>query len=176
MRKLNLDQLKEGLPGVTKSFGAFLAEAAMYCLEENGHQGTVQLKVTGHFEETFELIWTDKVTEDVKSTWYDVKEATEYAATAIAMLIIPVLTDFDLFKRTRGGTDYVLGKTKSTAQNSPLDISYLEISGLWKEASNNTINMRVNLKKKQVKRTVIDAPSFIVVTAFNLPKTKIVKL
>ena len=176
MRKLDINQLKRGLPGVTEAFGTFLAEAVMFCLEENGHQGSAKLLVTGHFDEEFELTWTDTVTKEVRSTWEDKKEATEYAATAIAMLIIPVITEFDLFRRTRGGTDYILGKTKQRKTKNLPDISYLEISGLWKETKNNTVNMRVNLKEKQVRRTVFNAPALVVVTEFSIPKTKITQL
>ncbi len=33
MGKLNLDTLKNGLPGFSKTIGSFLAEAAFVCLE-----------------------------------------------------------------------------------------------------------------------------------------------
>ena len=36
--------------------------------------------------------------------------------------------------------------------------------------------MRVNLKKKQVEKTVIKAPALVVVTEFHTPKTKIKQL
>ena len=175
MRKLNLDILKNGLHGVTQAFGTFLVEAAMYCLEENGHQGKAYLKITGDFEDYVLLEWSDTLTEEVKSSWVDKNEATEYGATAIAMLIILSFTQFDIFRRTRGGTDYVLAKSESSTLNKKPDICYLEISGIWKENKTNSLNMRLNLKKKQVGKTVINAPAFIVVTEFGNPKTKISK-
>lgn len=171
MRKLNLDKLKNGVPGVTEAFGAFLVEAAMFCLEENGHQGKAILKITGEFEEHFKLVWSDKLTEEVKSSWVDKNEATEYAATAMAMLIIPVVTEFNYFRRTRGGTDYIMSKAKNEK-----DKSYLEISGIWKQSKTNSLKMRVAIKKKQVEKTIIDAEAFVVVTEFGEPETKILKI
>ena len=174
MRKLELDNLKDGIGGLTEAFGTFLVEAAMYCLEQNNHNGQAVLQVEGYFDEKFELIWSGRLTEEVKGSWYDRKEATEYGATAIAILLVNELTDYNKFKRTRGGTDYIISKGKST--NTKLsDISYLEISGLWKETKNNTLTMRVNLKRKQVERTIIDASAFVIVTEFGNPKTKIHK-
>ena len=60
MRQLNLDILKQGLPGFSKTIGAYLAEAALVCLEENKHQSGVLIEITGDFQETFEIIWTGK--------------------------------------------------------------------------------------------------------------------
>lgn len=174
MRKLQLDDLKSGIGGLTEAFGTFLVEAAMYCLEENNHRGSAILQVKGDFEEKFEIIWTDQLTEEVRNSWHDHNEATEYGATAIAILLIKVLTKFDRFRRTKGGTDYIISRKDNLGSQIP-DFSYLEISGLWNESKGNTINMRINVKKKQVKRTVVNAPAFIIVTEFGSPKTKIVE-
>ena len=175
MRKLHLDELKKGLSGVTEAFGTFLAEAAMFCLEENGHRGQAILSVLGDFEEDFLLIWTDSLTEEVKNSWVDTKEAVEYGATGIAMLTVLALTKFDVFRRTRGGTDYILTKSDNAQLANKLEICYLEISGILTETSGNTLNMRVSLKEKQVKKTVDDASAFVIVTEFGQPKTKISK-
>ena len=156
--------------GLSAAFGTFLAEGAMVCLELNNHSGEVILQVTGHFEKQFKLIWTDKLTESVKGSWKDKKEATEYGATAIALLVVSELTDYDFFERSIGGTDYILEN-----KENPTEFSYLEISGLWKEGVGNTINMRVNLKKKQVKKAVEKHSTYIIVTEFGVPKTKIYK-
>lgn len=174
MRKLNLNNLKEGIGGLTEAFGIFLAEAAMFCLEANNHEGRAILKVEGDFEENFEINWTDKLTEKVRNSWHDKKEATEYGATAIALLLLLELTDYESFKRTRGGTDYIISKQQKEKSKFPV-ISYLEISGIWQETRSNTLTMRINLKKKQVKRTVLDAPAIIIITEFGNPKTKIHK-
>ncbi len=38
MNKLKLDELKNGLPGVSKNIAAFLVEAAVICLDQNGYR------------------------------------------------------------------------------------------------------------------------------------------
>ena len=119
MRKLNLNNLKEGIGGLTEAFGSFLAEAAMVCLETNHQKGKAILKVEGDFKENFEINWTGKLTEEVRNSWHDKKEATEYGATAIALLLLLELTDYDRFKRTRGGTDYMISKAQKGKSKFP---------------------------------------------------------
>jgi len=87
MRKLKLDDLKNGVGGLTEAFGIFLVEAAMYCLEANNHNGKAILKVEGAFSEEFELIWKDRLTDEVKNSWFDKKEATEYGVNSYCNII-----------------------------------------------------------------------------------------
>lgn len=55
MKKLDLDELKTGIPVVSKKIGAFLAEAAAICLHLNGYKSGVKLKVQGEIEETLTI-------------------------------------------------------------------------------------------------------------------------
>ena len=177
-RKLNLDILKKGLPGVSKAMGAILAEAAMVCLAKNGHHSSIEMKVTGDFEETFEVIWSDKVNIVIDGTWQDLKEATEFGATGIALLLIDKLTEYHAFERSKGEAfDYYLKKNFVNYQQNKKegDIALLEISGIWEEKKGNTINRRINLKKKQVQNIPIDMDIYILVTEFSFPKVKIIK-
>lgn len=43
MFKIDLDELRKGLPGFTPTAGSFLAEAAIYCLESSGHKTGAEL-------------------------------------------------------------------------------------------------------------------------------------
>ena len=56
------------------------AEAATVCLDKNGHQAGVQLKVDGRLIHNFELYW-DEVSRETKESWRDLNEATEQGAT-----------------------------------------------------------------------------------------------
>lgn len=94
MKELHLNRLKEGLPGITPAVGTYLAEAAAYCLDAQGYQSGVILKLFGNFNEDFALIWTDVVDDQVKRAWDDQVEAIEYAPTARAILLILELTNF----------------------------------------------------------------------------------
>lgn len=172
MRKLNLDQLKLGQAGITPIIAAFLVEATVFCLMENGHQSGVVLKVVGDFEESFKLIWSDKVTAQMRKSWNDQKEVTEYGATALAALLIHKLLNYEILVRAEQGefVDYQIGKTNELQVQA-----HLEVSGIWKETSKNTVNIRVNRKLKQVEKNQDALPVYIIVTEFGKPKSKIVK-
>lgn len=65
MRKLNLDDLKNGQPGISPDVANFLTEAAIVCLIKNGHKSGVELKVEGFFEEKIQLIWSKEPDEQI---------------------------------------------------------------------------------------------------------------
>lgn len=180
MKKLDLDELKTGIPVVSKKIGAFLVEAAAICLYLNGYESGVELKVEGEIEETLTVEWNDKITDDVLNSWNDVKEATEFGATALAILILLKYTDFTHIIRAYQGTgiDYWLGIGEHTSGTLPKDNikGRLEISGILKESKSNTLNMRINQKIKQAKKTDdTKLPVYIVVVEFSQPKAKIIK-
>jgi len=180
MKKLDLDELKTGIPVVSKKIGAFLAEAAAICLYLNGYESGVELKVEGEIEEILIVEWDDKITDDVLNSWNDVKEATEFGATALAILILLKYTYFTHIIRAYQGTgiDYWLGIGEHTSDTLPKDNikGRLEISGILKESKSNTLNMRISQKIKQAKKTDdTKLPVYIVVVEFSQPKAKIIK-
>ena len=175
MKELHLNRLKEGLPGITAAIGAYLAEAAAYCLDAQGHQSGVILKVVGEYEEEFALIWTDVVDEQVKRAWADEVEATEYAATAIAILLILELTELLISQRSNqtNRTDYFLIDKNQSHSHPPK--AFLEVSGIFHEKPSNTIQMRLRTKKKNIdkipnRREV----TYIVIVEFLIPKAKMI--
>lgn len=174
MKELHLNRLKEGLPGITAAVGTYLAEAAAYCLDAQGHQSGSVLKVVGNFEEEFILIWTDIIDDQVKRAWGDQNEATEYAATAIAILLILELTNFLIGQRSNqtDRTDYYLIDSNQSYSAPPKAI--LEISGIFKETPSNSINMRLRTKKKNIdKISNRQETAYIVIVEFQIPKAKI---
>jgi len=177
-RKLNLDILKNKLPGITEGQGYFLWEAIILCLEANGHQSGVTLIVTGKFEEQFQIEWSGKITPEMRQSWGDVKEATEYGAMALAVLIILNLTNFVVSGRSRQGTsvDYFLVSAALSTTPFPEPEAALEVSGILKQRRGNTISMRINDKVKRLQQSgTKNLPTYIVVTEFGQPKTKIIK-
>jgi len=177
MRKLNLNILKTKLPGITEGQGYFLWEAALLCLVENNHNSGTIIQIKGKFVEAFQLIWEGEVTTEMKQNWGDVKEATEYGAMAIAILVILALTNFVILGRSRQGTsvDYFLTSSTSTLVFPEPDAA-LEVSGLLKETKGNTINMRINDKLRRLEKLGYkQLKTFVIVTEFGQPKTKIVQ-
>jgi hypothetical protein len=90
--ELVLTDLSQGLPAITPSFGAALAEACAVCLAEQGHSQGVEITVSGDFTATFKLRW-QSVTLQMLRCWNDEEFTTEQAAYGIAFLIIRQLTD-----------------------------------------------------------------------------------
>lgn len=180
MRRLNLDILKKGIPVISEKTGAFLAEAAAICLTLNGYNSEVLLQVEGEIQETFIIEWSDEISDSVLSSWNDAKEATEFGATALALLLLLESTDYTYFIRAFQGTgiDYWLGKGEYTSEKLPTASrkGRLEISGILKSTKTNTINMRIAQKKQQAKKTDdSNLPVYIVVVEFSQPKAKIIK-
>jgi hypothetical protein len=124
-------------------------------------------------------VWQDEITDEILSSWNDAREATEFGATALAILLLVKNTDFQHFIRAYQGTgiDYWLGKSRYNKKELPFTSrdGRLEISGILKESKGNTLNMRVTQKKKQAKRTDdTKLPVYIIVVEFSHPRAKVV--
>ncbi len=179
MRTLHLDKLKEGLPGITPGYGAFLAEAAAFCLVTSGHEPGVRLSVKGDFEEDFLIDWTEAVGAAHQSSWGDLREAAEYAAMGLSILMMRNLGDYQKFVRKRQGEvgDLALwkGEEDQAGTEKNLEIARLEVSGIFKASPGNSINMRIFSKRKQVaKPSQSNLLTFIAVVEFGIPEAKIV--
>lgn len=179
MKTINLDVLKNGIPVISKKTGAFLAEAAAICFALNGYESGVKLTVKGEIEDVFEIIWKDAITDEVLNSWNDAKEATEFGATALAILLLLENTDFQHFIRAYQGTgiDYWLGRGRYNGEQLPTEsrAGRLEISGILKESRGNTLNMRIAQKKRQAKKTDnTNLPVYIIVVEFSYPKVKVI--
>lgn len=178
MQELDLYQLSSRISGVSKAVGDFLAEAAHICLEMNGHQSGISVNVSGHYNENVRLIWNKKLDKDSVSSWRDIKEATEYGATAISLLLI---THFGKYKFVERLPQLSIGdfflKRATLNSNNCMDEAFLEISGIFKATSNNTISIRITQKRKQLNRKYIgDYTVLISIIEFSTPKAKIVRL
>ncbi|MCB0552723.1 MAG: hypothetical protein KDD02_04155 [Phaeodactylibacter sp.] len=180
MLKATLDRLKEGYPAISKNIGAYLAEGGAFCLEGNGHKPGVALVVDGDYPESIELHWSTAVDGQVSRSWNDSQEATEYGATAVAIVILAKLTPYTVIERSFKGTgfDYWLGSGEYDENLLPFQQrkAKLEVSGIWKESGNNTVDARVKLKRQQIKHAGKEGlPAFIIVVEFGTPKAKFVK-
>ncbi len=179
MSKLSLADLKAGLPGISKNIGAFLAEAALICLDLNGHPSGIKIGVSGLVESGFTLEWSDKVDAELAQSWKDLKEATEYGATAIAALIVPITTGMLITGRVPQleQADYILQKPTNYNRGLIEPDALLEVSGILKEKEGNTLNMRIQKKKRHIESTVKRTyPTYVIVVEFGIPKSKIIEV
>ncbi|BAY84433.1 hypothetical protein NIES267_39290 [Calothrix parasitica NIES-267] len=169
-RKLVITDLAKGLPAITPSFGAALAEACAVCLEEQKHSQGVEITVNGDFDAKFELSW-QPVTEQMLRCWNDEEFTTEQAAYGIAFLIVRELTDLTVIERSRKGTgfDYWLGTTTDVDEGQPFKNKVrLEVSGIRKGDSSR-VKARIKQKKEQTEVSDGEFPAYIIIVEFSTP-------
>lgn len=109
-RKLSLARLADGkCPCITRGQGRYLAEAASVCIDHQGHPLNAPLVVVGEFRVTFELRRL-RVHDQMSRALADLKEATEFGAEAIGILLVEELTQYRAVYRavTSTGVDYWL--------------------------------------------------------------------
>lgn len=168
-----LNDLAEGLPAITPSFGSCLAEAAAVCLEDQGHPNGVELQVGGDFHVVFE-VQCPHVTAQMRLCWNDHEVTTEHGAYGVAFLVIRRLTEYTVIERSRKGTgfDYWLGfeGEQLPFQNK----ARLEVSGIRK-GSPQVIDSRVKAKIKQVEKSGVLLPFYVIVVEFGQPMSLIVR-
>ncbi len=180
MRELNLDILKEGLPGFTPGQGSYCREAAIVSLKNRGFESGVILKVYGDFEEKFAIIWEEEEASLAVENWKNENQAANFGAVAIASLLVIELLGYQRFEEGVIGTgiDYWLGKTYLRQDNMPYfqKEARIEISGIGKEAPGNTVSLRMYRKKKQISASdKTGLPGWIAIVEFSTPKSKIIK-
>lgn len=175
LRDLLLAKLEEGTPGITQTWGKFLAEAAMVCFEYQNHATGVELTIKGLAHTTFKVHWEHDVTEQVLNAWDDPQDATEFGACGIAILLILELTQYTVIRRARKGTgvDYWLGYKDATLPFQ--DAARLEVSGIL-NGDENTVKGRVRKKINQTHPTdSSELVAYIVVVEFGKPLSYVVR-
>lgn len=180
MRTLNLNRLKENIPTITPTIGAFLAEAAAVALTLNGHKSETILKFRGEEEIDFKIEWTEKTGKDVMKGWADQRETAEYGAIGITVLVLPEVSDYNYFEKANQGNGFdfwvdeqkiVEGKMIRQNKNTRL-----EVSGILKESKTNSVKKRMVIKKKQVKKGNFTNPALISIVGFGEPIIEISKI
>lgn len=64
MRELNIDTIKEGMPGITPAIGNYLLENCMVSLHASGHADGIAMHVSGLSDEMFATCCS------VRDFWY----------------------------------------------------------------------------------------------------------
>ncbi|MEE3719784.1 hypothetical protein V2H45_23865 [Tumidithrix elongata RA019] len=175
IEEIELVKLGKGLPAITLSFGATLAEACAICLEERGHSQGVEISIYGDFKATFKLYW-QTITDQMLRCWNDREYTTEQAAYGIAFILVRNLTDFTVIERSRKGTgfDYWLG-VEGEANELPFQNKVrLEVSGI-REGDDRRVKSRVKQKVEQTKASDGTFPAYIVVVEFSKPLSFMVR-
>ena len=114
------------------------------CLESQGHSPGVRLRIRGDARiDSQELRWP-LVTEQLRLTHADAREAAELGAAGIAILLTAQETGYTVLRRAaiNSGVDYWLGDAAGTG------LARLEVSGILRGDGGRT-NARVNEKMRQ---------------------------
>ena len=168
---LDLNELGDGLPAITPSFGRALAEAAGVCLESQGHAVLTQITIRGHVSIEHPLVWP-QVTEQTRRTWNDPDEATEYGATGIAVLLARQELGYLVIERSVKGTgiDYWMGDESDALSFERK--ARLEISGI-RSCSSSAVRDRVRQKLQQTTPSDGSLTAFVIVVEFGTPLAEV---
>ncbi len=170
--KINIYSLKDQSYIPSPRVSDCYAETASVCLENQNHKKGVEIEVSGDVSAKVQLEWED-VDQQIRDNWRDLQEATEYGATCLAILLVQILTDYKVIRRSpkRTGFDYWLGEKKDTFPFQ--EKARLEISGILK-GTNAQINQRLKEKLEQTKKSdALNLPAYVVVVEFSKPVCKI---
>ena len=175
--ELRLTRLAEGLPGITPTVGAYLAEAGAIRFEDQNHPKGVELSVDGDFEAIYEVYWHD-VTDQMLRSWRDHEYTTEHAACGVALLLICDLTEYTVISRSQKDTgfDYWIGTEEEDEGRPPSFESKvrLEISGI-RSGNDRDILARVNKKLRRLDKFPNPLPAYIIVVEFSAPVSRVVR-
>ena len=172
-RTLDLNELGDGLPAISPEWGSTLAQIAGVCLDSQSHPQGVRIRVRGLVDNTFALYWPP-IDDQARRTWADLQEATEYGATAMAVLLAKKEMGYTVIERSAKGTgiDYWLGREEDGEpfQNK----ARLEVSGILRvEGSDRDVERavtnRVRAKQRQVRSAGGSLPGYVIVVEFGRP-------
>jgi hypothetical protein len=172
----SFDELREGKLGLSAVYGSFLVEGAACCLHKNGHHSPGSLVLTVEESLMTSLIWK-KVGAELDSTWADLKEAAEYGAYAVAIVVCLKLTNFPRVGRcAQEGTGIDIWVTDDADERGIFQrAARLEVSGILRDDQNRT-KARLKQKHLQTKRSdETTLPAYVAVVEFGSPEIRMQK-
>lgn len=146
------------------------AEAAAVCLDAVGHSCPVEANIDGIPGVTRVIFDAPTVDEAMRRTHRNLKDATELGALVVIASVVHDLTEELILDQAVEGTriDYWLGQRGE----GPLyqKLTRIEISGILREAPNNTIEHRVRNKRERLRKNPDERTATIAIVAFSQPK------
>jgi hypothetical protein len=176
MERFEFDQLRAGKLGLSSAYGSALAEAAAYCLYRNQHHNPGSLVLTLKTSLVTSLIWRE-VGPELDSTWADLKEAVEYGAYAVAIVVSVQITKFRHVERcAQSGTGIDIWLSDSTDDRGIFQQSArLEVSGIF-NGGRSAIKSRLNQKLEQTKSSDYTMlPAYVAIVEFGSPEIRMQK-
>lgn len=173
---VNFDSLKAGKLGLSAAYGTFLAEGAAFCLYKNDHHSPVNLILTLGAPEIASLRWNE-VGPELDSTWADLKEAAEYGAYAVAIVVCLQVTELTRVERcAQVGTGIDVWLTNKMDDPGIFQHSArLEVSGIL---AGGESRIAARLKEKLGQTRASDdtrLPAYVAVVEFGSPEMRMTK-
>lgn len=175
---LVLEDLKQGLPGLTEDAGGSLRENAMVCLNSQGYSSGVHCEMKS-LKKTCSILrinWTGDVTDQMRNTWYDRREASEFGAAGLAILVILSRTKYTVLRRMDidedTGMDYWLSNSNSAgsvSENFLQGDARLEVAGRRRENTKKIEKLVRDKLKRSKKSDGTGTPAYVVVVEFSKP-------
>ncbi len=176
LQKLTLESLGERIPVIPEEAVGFYKQNCMVCFHQNGHESGVSLTVNyNSFNLVFEICWTGEVTGQLLRAYRETTRSTDYAACAIALILVREVTEFTAIEQSCIGTtiDYYLIPQRQESNLIFNHAARLEVSGILTENEDNTVEERIKQKIRRLK-PVGDLPDLIAVVEFSKPWSKMV--
>ena len=176
---LDLDTLGSGIPVISPDAAGHYKEATMNCLEDQGHQSGVFLQAPPGQGDGFNIQWSGMMTPQLRRNHRDLKKATDFAACALALLIVRETMEDEAVEQAAAlgsGVDYYLARKGQVQENDLIfnRTRKLEVSGILKARGSNTLQRRV---QEKARRFVDDGlPTLIIVVEFSPPQVEVLEL
>jgi len=166
---IDIHEISQGLPGLSKVSGQHLYESCVVCLTRHKHNNLgTSINIYGDKEINCSLIWDNIYNEQLDRTWADQFYATEHGAVCLAILLALKLTDFTIIEKSarKNGFDYWLGQKGDFLFQKK---ARLEISGIFKGAEKD-VNARYKVKVKQTNQSdSLNLPAYVGIVEFSKP-------
>lgn len=178
---LRLESLYERVECLTQAAALNMAESCVVMMDAQGHGSGVAMDVRHNSDAVdISLSWQIQLSDRMKRGNRDHNKTLDNAACAVALLLVSELTDFHGYEQSATGDriDYYL---RSNPRDDTLifnDTRKLEISGIARENSGNTLKSRVREKRKRFNE--LGGPgtgtetAYICVVEFSHPKSELV--
>jgi hypothetical protein len=169
---INLDTIKNEIPGLTESISSHLYEACVVCLTRQNHiSKETQLKVIGDNTKEFTIEWKDIFNEQIDRAWKDQFYTTEHGAICLVIIYTIENSEYTIIERSarKNGFDYWLGEKDDILFQQK---ARLEISGIFK-GDESALNKRYKTKLTQTDSSDnLKIPAIIGVVEFSKPILK----
>ena len=165
--KINIEDLRLGIVGLTQAMGSFYAETASVCLDDQGHSSPTPMNV---------IMLEKQATVTTMIDWVapagpakansDLQEATEYGSYGIAALIACKPRGLEMQRSAKGtGIDFWLTPGPLMQRSARLEVSGI-LSG-----SRASMRARVKEKLNQSQKSAGMLPVIVVVVEFSRPES-----